>query len=262
MKKIVVFHSSRGGVGKSTLIANVAVALMEAGRRVVVVDADVYQPGQHALFNLDRREHEPTLNTFLDLGESLRSAVYELTIPLRMAVGASFPMPGELYLLPANQSIDAIQQMWDIGYDPERLQIAIQRLIEVLRVDFVLVDTHPGLNPNALLLANYGELLYLVGCIDEQCADSMEYVMYALQRLGDHPQTAMLFTRVPPSINPASLDTGVTKAFKLPVAGILPWDERIAMRHYNRPPVLDYPDSDWSRKVRALAGQIQRDAQR
>jgi Mrp family chromosome partitioning ATPase len=31
-KKIVVFHSAAGGAGKSTLIASVAVALMQAGR--------------------------------------------------------------------------------------------------------------------------------------------------------------------------------------------------------------------------------------
>jgi non-specific protein-tyrosine kinase len=46
--------SAAEGEGKSTTLANLAVALAQAGRRVVVVDADLRKPGQHALFGLDR----------------------------------------------------------------------------------------------------------------------------------------------------------------------------------------------------------------
>jgi protein-tyrosine kinase len=46
--------SAAEGEGKSTTVANLAVALAQAGRRVVVVDADMRRPGQHTLFGLER----------------------------------------------------------------------------------------------------------------------------------------------------------------------------------------------------------------
>jgi ATP-binding protein involved in chromosome partitioning len=48
-RKIVAVGSGKGGVGKSTLTANLAVALARAGRKVGVVDADIYGPSQPML---------------------------------------------------------------------------------------------------------------------------------------------------------------------------------------------------------------------
>ena len=57
-RKIVVIGSGKGGVGKSTLTANLAVALARAGRKVGLVDADIYGPSQPML--LDASNSKPT----------------------------------------------------------------------------------------------------------------------------------------------------------------------------------------------------------
>ena len=49
-RRIVAIGSGKGGVGKSTLTANLAVALKRAGRKVGIVDADIYGPSQPKLF--------------------------------------------------------------------------------------------------------------------------------------------------------------------------------------------------------------------
>ena len=50
-RKIVAIGSGKGGVGKSTLTANLAVALARMGRKVGLVDADIYGPSQPMLLN-------------------------------------------------------------------------------------------------------------------------------------------------------------------------------------------------------------------
>ncbi len=50
---IVAVASGKGGVGKSTLAANIAVALALAGRKVGIVDADIYGPSQPTLLGCD-----------------------------------------------------------------------------------------------------------------------------------------------------------------------------------------------------------------
>ncbi len=56
-RRIVAVGSGKGGVGKSTLTANLAVALARMGRKVGVVDADVYGPSQPTL--LDAANQRP-----------------------------------------------------------------------------------------------------------------------------------------------------------------------------------------------------------
>jgi len=57
-RRIIAIGSGKGGVGKSTLTANLAVALARAGRKVGVVDADIYGPSQPML--LDASNSRPT----------------------------------------------------------------------------------------------------------------------------------------------------------------------------------------------------------
>jgi ATP-binding protein involved in chromosome partitioning len=57
--RIVAIASGKGGVGKSTVASNLAVALARAGRRVGLLDADIYGPSQPRMMGVNRRPASP-----------------------------------------------------------------------------------------------------------------------------------------------------------------------------------------------------------
>ena len=57
-KHVIVVASGKGGVGKSTVSLNLALALAESGRAVGLLDADVYAPDIPVMVNLTRKHHQ------------------------------------------------------------------------------------------------------------------------------------------------------------------------------------------------------------
>ncbi len=67
VEHIIAIASGKGGVGKSTVAANLATALAAEGRRVGLLDADVYGPSQPRMLGISGRPASPDGKTILPL---------------------------------------------------------------------------------------------------------------------------------------------------------------------------------------------------
>jgi non-specific protein-tyrosine kinase len=132
--------SAAQGEGKSTTVANLAVALAQSGRRVIVVDADLRRPGQHTLFGAQREEG---LANLLLGGEG--------PLPLQETVA-----PGVRLLASGPAPANPLEALGSRRFDQI---LALARA----QCDFVLVDTPPaGALADAAVLAPRLEGMLLV----------------------------------------------------------------------------------------------------
>lgn len=136
MGKIVAVASGKGGVGKTTVAANLSAALAREGNRVLIVDTDI------GLRNLDIVLGVQSVIIY-DVTD-----VYENKIDL-MDACYHYQEFGELYFLPASQTIDKED------LDEEKFYQLIVRAAD--RFDYVLLDCPAGIETglkNALRAAD------------------------------------------------------------------------------------------------------------
>ncbi len=106
--------SAEQGEGKSTLVANFAVALAESKRKVIVVDCDLRRPMLHALFKLP---NQTGLSSLLRETATLDEAIQNGPLP-GLQVLTSGPLPSNpVELLDASQMVAVMCELvgrWDI----------------------------------------------------------------------------------------------------------------------------------------------------
>ena len=93
-RRIVAIGSGKGGVGKSTLAANLAVALARMGKKVGMIDADVYGPSQPTLLGAHERPAAEKQKLIPVEGHGVRLLSLGQLVPAGQALAWRGPMAG------------------------------------------------------------------------------------------------------------------------------------------------------------------------
>ena len=232
---IVAVTSSKGGVGKSIIAANLAIALKQSGRgRVALIDGDLYFGDLASLLNLkpDRTIHD--LNAALDAEIADRfllrhqTGIEVLAAPLRA------------------------EQAEEIT--PERFRAVIAVLQDLY--DYLVVDvTVTGLD-TMLATLDVADLALVVSTLDVICLKDVSQMVEMLTRLRFPMQNLLLVgNRFDERLSVPLKDAERTLGVKF--TAVLPREDRVILTANRGVPIIvEAPRIPFSQKIASLASMI------
>lgn len=234
MVRVVSVHSFRGGTGKSNITANVAVQLAQRALQVGVIDTDIQSPGIHVLFGLDGAGIDASLNDHLFRGRPIAEVAVDVT---------PSGVDGSIHLIPSSVRPGEISRVLRDGYDARQLVEGVRALVDQLRLDVLLIDTHPGLGEETLLSLVISDTSLMVLRPDRQDYEGTGVLVDVAANL-EVPRSALVVNKVPPSLDVDGVRRRVEQAYGSPVVGVLAHDDAMmllassgifALRHPEHP---------------------------
>ena len=198
---VYTIAGGKGGVGKTTTVASIAVALHDAGERVALVDADLSMANLAAIVDVEHGE-----------------GIHQVLAGDAALADVSVEIEDGLTVVPGDHGLDLVSEA-----DPANLKNVVAPLAE--SHDVVLVDTGAGLDHETLVATGLADGVLLATTPHrESIADTTktaEFVEHA-----DATLLGAVVTRAEPDTDLA----GVAQRLEMPLFGVIPEDPTLATR--------------------------------
>jgi MinD-like ATPase involved in chromosome partitioning or flagellar assembly len=250
MSKTISVHSFRGGTGKSNTTANLAALMAMAGQRVGVVDTDIASPGIHVLFGMSDTGAGRSLNDYLWGRCRIEDTAHDVTASLGPDVR------GKVLLIPSSIKAGEIARILREGYDVGLLNDGFRELIAALRLDALLVDTHPGLNEETLLSMAISDVLVIVMRPDQQDYQGTAVTVEVARKL-DVPRLMLIVNKVPAAFSLEEVRARVEQTYGCPVAAVLPHSDAMMVLASGGVFVARYPQHPLSALYRQALDHLE-----
>ncbi len=244
MGEVITVTSGKGGVGKSTLSANLAVGLSELGKKVVVIDFDIGLRNLDMILGLENR----IVYDVIDVMEGRCNLSQALINDKRSK---------NLYFLPASQTNDK-----DI-LDREKVRV----LLEDLKKDFemIVIDSPAGIESgfeHSIFLADRALIVSTPDVSAVRDADRVIGIIDAKSekaKNGDEVEKHVIINR----LNPDMVENGnmlgvedVLNILALPLIGVIPDDEKIISSTNKGEPIYYDKESPAAEAYRRIARRV------
>ncbi len=240
--RVVCLVSGKGGVGKSNLAANLALGLASAGRRIVLVDADLALANLDILFDLPPG---PNLSTLLKSPHNPAEITTDIAPGLRLVPGAS--------------GLTALADLSD--FHRARLISFLDSLER--SADFLIVDASAGLSSNVLSFAAVADDV-LVLTTPEPPAITDAYAVIKVLLMERQLSSILLVVNMAKNVSQVrSVHARIAGAarkflhFDLPLAGFVLYDRHVPLAVTARRPFMwSFPRCRAARQVHRLAKRL------
>jgi pilus assembly protein CpaE len=242
--EILAIFSPKGGVGRTTIASNLAVALQQTGRRVALMDANLQFGDVSVVLNLHARA---TITSLVHRVEEIDSELLmEALIPhssgIRVLLG-----PSQL------EETDAILY-------PQ----AIRRILTTLQqqFDYVLIDTWPFLDETTLTILDMADRILLVVTPEMPALHEVKQFLELSDILGYPPSKLLLvLNRAMSAFGIGAAD--IEEHIRYKIAINIPSEGPLVTRALNRgvPVVIGDPQSEVAQRIVQLAGLLMQQAE-
>ncbi len=229
MARKIVFASSKGGTGKTTVVANLGVAMAQLGQKVVLLDADIMMANLGLMLGLE--EQKTTLHDVLAGGAKLSEAISD--------------GPEGVKVVPAGISLEGIQRA-----KLERLKKVVNDLAKKFK--FILIDSPLGLDRDAITAMTTAEEAVIVVTPDIISLSNAFKTKLIAERLNVRPIGAIVTRATGKDVDIPT--EGIKSTLELSVLATIPEDPEMRRAVALGEPVVTHsPKSPSAKKFKKLA---------
>ncbi len=242
--QVISVTSGKGGVGKTNVVANLGLALARAGRRVVILDADL------GLGNLD-----------VLLGLLPQCTIEQVLNGMKRLPEILLDGPGGMRILPAGSGLPQLTSLTDAQV--LLLQDEIDRLAQ--SYDVLLIDTAAGITSNATFFASAAHEIVVVVSPEPTSLTDAYALMKVLSRRHRERRFRILVNMVKDQREASLVFRKLDRAaerfldLSLDAIGFIPADDYLPLAVTQQRAVLDlFPRSPSGRAFAELGAQVAR----
>lgn len=220
MTMMIAIHSNRGGVGKTVIAINMAIAYANLGKNVCLIDLDFRAPGLSKTLQL----HHPTLwmNDFLNGRAELGDVLADVT--------SRYDTAGKLLVGLADTSISSIRDMasknknWEMN--ALRKLLSIKRELTENSVDYVIFDTSPGMLYASVNAVACSDVVVIVTTADRLATQEAQWMINELYEAFEK-KTYVFINKATPAYQYNESESStileeLTPLFSTPILSVVP----------------------------------------
>ncbi|MBV8472058.1 MAG: MinD/ParA family protein, partial [Hyphomicrobiales bacterium] len=164
--------------------------------------------------------------------------------------------PGAVMLVPSSARAGEIARILKEGYDVNLLNDGFRDLCERLRLDYLLIDTHPGVNEETLLSIAISDTLILILRPDYQDYQGTSVTLELARRL-EVPHLLLVVNKALPAFDFRQLSDRISTMYRAPVAAVLPLSEDMVRLGSGGLYSLLKPDTAYAAAIQAIVELIE-----
>ncbi len=236
MTQVIVITSGKGGVGKTTLTANLGVALAKLGKKVLLIDADIGLRNLDMILGLENR-------IVYDILDVLEGRVPPQKAFVKDKRGLS------LFLLPANQTKnkDAV--------NTEKWLELVHEIKESGEFDFIIIDSPAGIEQGFKIAVSPSDRAYIVVNPEVSSVRDADRVIGLLESMNKEDYWVIVNRIKWKMVKRGEMLSmeDIVDILKAPLIGVIPEEEKLVDFTNRGEPIVLHPKFNASKAIMDIA---------